>query len=121
MPWLLAIALLTIPLTGYAQPFLTCDDAADVETYILELNGVAHPETASVSGHAWIDMRDVPEGTHTAVLRVKNKWGVSAPSLPLQFTKKLPTAPSPALIQAEEQAWVGRRMGIGRTPGMRAK
>jgi hypothetical protein len=94
------LIVLAMAATAHANPFLTCDDMAGVDSYILELDGVDQPASPAVAGHAWIDMAPLAMGAHTVRLKAQNIWGVGPYSAPLGFTKQLPGAPSGVGLRA---------------------
>lgn len=99
--FLLALTLiLTLATAAQANPFLTADDMAGVDAYIVELDGVDQPESPAVSNHLWFDLAGIAMGSHTVRARGKNVWGVGPYSDPFVFEKALPGKPSGVGLRA---------------------
>jgi len=96
------LAALLIPALALGNPFLVCDPQTGVTMYDMETNGtVTEDFTAEPDGSAKIDLAGLANGDYTVRLRAKNEWGVSDWSLPLDFTKAVPGAPSRLRVSGE--------------------
>jgi len=91
---LLALALL-FPALAFGNPFLVCDPQAGAEQYVLEINGTDGAIfTAQPDGSMKYDLAGLADGTYTVRAKAGNIWGWSEYSLPFEFTKAVPGAPS---------------------------
>ena len=98
---LAAILILTLTTLAQADPFLTANDMAGVDSYIVELDGVEQPESPAVDNHLWYDLAGISMGSHTVRARGRNVWGVGEWSDPFVFTKELPGKPSGVGLRAK--------------------
>ncbi len=88
--------------TVFAAPFLICDPQANVDEYVLEINGTETSEFASeVDGSVRYDLAALAEGAFTIKAKAGNIWGWSDWSDPLSDTKALPQTPMGLRVSSE--------------------
>jgi len=80
---LLVISMLLIPTLATAEPFLTCDPQADVETYAVYVDGVLFQDNipAEPDGSLFLDLVDLPRPApgqaYDFTATASNVWGTS--------------------------------------------
>lgn len=90
--FLTVLIVFMLAMSAGAEPYIVCDPAPEEELvtgYVLTING-AEEETA-VPLH--YDCVGLPDGSYEITARAKNAWGVSEISVPLNFTKAVPSVP----------------------------
>lgn len=78
---------------------LICDAQTDVDTYLIDLDGVITESPAQITDSTtgmkrlFFDLTGIAPGDHHVEVRAKNMWGQSDPAF-LDFTAVIPGTPS---------------------------
>ena len=78
---------------SFAAPFLAWDanpPSQNVDMYQVELNGTVVSDVTDVK----YDLSGLADGSYTARVRAHNVWGWSNFSVPFDFDKQVPGAPT---------------------------
>jgi len=80
------------------MPYLTCDPQPNTTRFEVEVDGIIAPSECKYNAmdmaYVHCNLGDLDDGNHTIVARAGNVWGVSENSVPFDFTKGFPGAPS---------------------------
>lgn len=84
-----------LPLPVFSAPFLVCDANADVDWYVVEVDGVELPGVldAEADGSLRFDLASITVGGHSIRILAGNMWGQSVYSELFPFAKTLPVVP----------------------------
>lgn len=95
---LLSLGLAFSPVTVQAAPFLVCDAEPNVDSCVVEVNGVEFPTPYPLH----YDLAGINMGAHTVRAKFVNAlWGDTAWSDPLDFTRPSLGVPSGLGLSAD--------------------
>jgi len=81
------------------MPYLICSPTVeDITSYLIDLDGQVTETPPNIIGdnskRLYFDVSNVSLGSHTVIIKAKNRWGESPASDSFEFEKNLPSTPS---------------------------